>query len=104
MTKLQLYKDQLVALKQNLTDVPSSVYVPDWKKRESRMDKLNQFLEHNDCTKEVAKDACYATTRLILIATTKELDVSSEQINGLNQVVDKLIKNIDLIITNLNEK
>ena len=68
------------------------------------MDKLNQLLEHNDCTKEVAKDACYATTRLILIATTKELDVSSEQINGLNQVVDKLIKNIDLIITSLNEK
>ena len=68
------------------------------------MDKLNLFLEQNDCTKEVAKDACYATTRLILIATKKELDVSSEQINGLNQVVDKLIKNIDLIITSLNEK
>lgn len=104
MTKLQLYKDQLTALKQNLTEIPSSVYIPDWKKREARMDKLNLFLEQNDCTKEVAKDACYATTRLILIATTKELDVSSEQINGLNQVVDKLIKNIDLIITSLNEK
>lgn len=104
MAKLQLYKNQLQGLKSTLTDVPSNVYSKDWKPIELRGEKLNQFLTYNDCGQTTVKSGCYETTRLLLIATTKELDKSSERINALNAVVDQLIKNIDLIISNLNDQ
>lgn len=104
LAKLQLYKNQLQGLKSTLTDVPSNVYSKDWKPIELRGEKLNQFLTYNDCGQTTVKSGCYETTRLLLIATTKELDKSSERINALNAVVDQLIKNIDLIISNLNDQ
>lgn len=64
------------------------------------MKKLEFFLANNNC-EEVApelKNECYYKTRRLLIATTKELDASNDQINSLNQVVDHLTGNITSVI------
>lgn len=99
-----MYKSQLANLKDSLTDVPTNVYTKDWKYRDSNIGKLDYWLTANDCLKSENYAKCYAQTRMLLIATTKELDASNDQINGLNQVVDKLNGNIVSIIDNLNDK
>lgn len=103
LAKLQLYKDQLQLMKDDLTLIPAEVYSPGWKPKQARMEQLGQFLSQNDCTKTVAKDACYNSTRLILIATTKELDNDAETINALRSTIDQLIININKIIDEFNK-
>lgn len=68
------------------------------------MSQLNQFLMMNDCLTTPAKETCYKTTRLLLIATTRELDMTNIQVEGLNKSIDQLIKNIDIIITQLSNE
>lgn len=68
------------------------------------MSQLNQFLTMNDCLTTSAKETCYKTTRLLLIATTRELDLTNVQVEGLNKSIDQLIKNIDLIVTELSKE
>lgn len=68
------------------------------------MSQLNQFLMMNDCLTTSAKETCYKTTRLLLIATTRELDMTNIQVEGLNKSIDQLIKNIDIIITQLSNE
>lgn len=97
-----MYKNQLANLKDSLTEVPSAVYTKDWKYRESNIGKLDAYLAANDCTKEPDFNGCYREARLLLIATTKELDAANDQINGLNKVVDRLMGNVNSIIDNLN--
>ena len=99
-----MYKSQLENLKASLTDVPDKVYTKDWQPRASNIQQLDQYLSANDCTKEPDFKGCYREARLLLIATTKELDAANDQINGLNQVVDQLIGNVNAIIDNLNGK
>lgn len=99
-----MYKSQLANLKDSLTDVPTNVYTKDWKYRESNIGKLDYWLSANDCLKTDNYERCYIQTRLLLIATTKELDASNDQINGLNTVVDKLNGNIVTIIDEFNGK
>lgn len=70
----------------------------------NRVHKLDKFLTNNDCTKVPAFKPCYETTRLLLIGTTKELDKANADIVVLNQVIDKLMGNINAIIDNLNDK
>lgn len=104
LAKLQLYKDQLQALKGDLTSIPKEVWEPGWKQTPQRMGQLRAYLSNNDCTKTVAKDACYGSTRLILIATTKELDEHSELINSLRTTVDRLVNNLDQVIDSVNQE
>ncbi|QGY75125.1 hypothetical protein CF8_0128 [Aeromonas phage CF8] len=78
------------------------MYVPDWKPQPPRMEQLNQYLAMNDCTRTTARETCYKTTRLILIATTKELDVTNARVTGLNESIDQLIASINLIIDELS--
>lgn len=99
-----MYKSQLSNLKVSLTDVPNKAYTKDWQYRESNVEKLGAYLNANDCNQQIDFKGCYRETRLLLIATTKELDAANDQINGLNQVVDQLIGNVDAIIDNLNDK
>lgn len=104
IAKLNLVKDQVKLLERDLTAVPPRVYTKDWKPIEPRQEKLAQFLEMNDCEKTVAKSSCYRTTRLFLISTTKELDTSTNKINALNEVIDKLTENISVIINEVSDK
>lgn len=106
LARLQLYKEQLLSLRSSLTDVPSNVYSPDWKPLPLRMEKLDQYLSVNDCSQTAAKATCYNTTRLLLIATTKELDKTSAKVDSLNQVIDRLTETINTMINELanNEK
>lgn len=92
----------MASLKDSLTDVPSNVYTKDWKYRETNIGKLDSYLAANDCTAVKDQDGCYRETRLLLIATTKELDAANDQINALNQVVDRLMGNVNAIIDNFN--
>lgn len=64
------------------------------------MKKLDFFLANNNCLEltEDKRAECYVKTRRLLIATTKELDASNDQINSLNQVVDHLTGNITSVI------
>ncbi|QGH71975.1 lambda Rz1-like protein [Klebsiella phage N1M2] len=64
---------------------------------------LDQFLATNDCLSSPDFEMCYLHTRLLLIGTTKELDASNDRINGLNEVVDRLIGNINAIIDNFDD-
>lgn len=104
LAKLQLYKDQLQSLKGDLTNVPKDVWEPGWVQTPQRMGQLRTYLSSNDCTKTVAKDACYSSTRLILIATTKELDEHAELINSLRATVDRLVNNLDQVIDTVNSQ
>lgn len=74
-----------------------------WKMLGSNIDKLGTYLENNDCLEQSDFEGCYRETRLLLIATTKELDASNDRINNLNKVVDKMTGNVVLIIDNLNK-
>ncbi|QYN79957.1 hypothetical protein PQD71_gp064 [Kosakonia phage Kc263] len=78
------------------------MYTKDWQYRQSNIGKLDAYLAANDCTKEPDFTGCYREARLLLIATTKELDAANDQINGLNQVVDQLMGNVTSVIDNLN--
>lgn len=104
LAKLELYKSQLVTLKSSLTDVPSNVYDKGWTVRPPLMGALDNYLESNDCLTVPDFQMCYLHTRLLLIATTKELDASNDRINNLNQVVEKLSGNIHSIIDNFDDK
>lgn len=104
LAKIDLLKEQVRLLKRDLTALPPSVYTKDWKPIESRQGLLQEFLTMNDCEKTVAKSSCYRTTRLILISTTRELDTSSARINALNEVIDKLVENINTIIDEVSAK
>lgn len=104
LAKLELYKSQLVTLKSSLTDVPSNVYDKGWTVRPPLMGTLDSYLESNDCLTVPDFQMCYLHTRLLLIATTKELDASNDRINNLNQVVEKLSGNIHSIIDNFDDK
>lgn len=103
LAKLQLYKDQLQLLRDDLTVIPLEVYSPGWAKKQHRMNQLSEFLARNDCTKTVAKDSCYTSTRLILVATTKELDQSADTINALRSTIDQLIANLNKVIEEFNK-
>lgn len=98
-----MYKSQLVSLKPSLTDVPTNIYTKDWKPIDPMIGNLDQFLGNNDCLKTDEFQKCYLHTRLLLIGTTKELDASNDRINGLNQVIDQLIGNINAIIDNFDD-
>lgn len=101
LAKLELAKTQVAALKDSLIDIPVIVYNKDWKPREANMKKLDFFLANNNCLEAATPDLraeCYVKTRRLLIATTKELDASNDQINSLNQVVDHLTGNITSVI------
>ena len=97
---MELAKSQVASLKDSLIDIPIIVYNKDWKIREANLKKLDFFLANNNCTtmEGELKDQCYIKTRKLLIATTKELDASNDQINSLNQVVDHLTGNITSVI------
>lgn len=99
---MDLYKSQLASLKDSLTDVPPEVYSKDWKMRESNIAKLDYYLTNNDCTVQADFKGCYRETRLLLIATTKELDAANDHINLLNQTVDRFSGNINAVIDNLD--
>lgn len=103
LAKLQLYKDQLQILKNDLSIIPTDVYQPGWKATPHRMDKLKLFLSQNDCTKTSAKDSCYNSTRLILVGTTRELDQSADTINALRSTIDQLIANLNKVIEEFNQ-
>lgn len=103
LAKLQLYRDQLVSLKDSLTDIPTNVYSPDWKPRDKNIDKLEYYLGNNNCLEMDNYKGCYLQTRLLLIATTKELDASNDQINALNAAIDKLTGNVNFMITELDK-
>ena len=103
LAKLQLYKDQLQIMKNDLSIIPTSVYQPGWKETPHRMEKLRVFLSQNDCTKTAAKDSCYNSTRLILVGTTKELDQSADTINALRSTIDQLIANLNKVIEEFNQ-
>lgn len=103
LAKLQLYKDQLQLMKDDLTVIPYDVYKPGWTPKQHRMEQLSAFLARNDCTKTVAKDACYNSTRLILVATTKELDQGADTINALRSTIDRLIENLNKVIEEFNK-
>lgn len=64
---------------------------------------LDLYLKKNNCLTTTKLTTCYKNTRLLLIVTTKELDERNARINGLNQIIDKLIDNINVIIDNLGE-
>lgn len=104
LAKLQLYKDQLQLLKDDLTVIPPEVYEPGWTPKQHRMDKLSEYLSVNDCTKTSAKDNCYKSTRLLLIATTKELDKEVDNTNALKSTIDQLISNLNKVIEEMNRK
>lgn len=72
--------------------------MPGWKPRDENIDKLEWFLDNNNCLIEKDYKGCYLQTRLLLIATTKELDSSNALINALNETIDKLTGNINFII------
>lgn len=80
------------------------MYSKDWKYRESNIGKLDYYLGNNDCISfpESLYKQCYLQTRLLLIATTKELDAANDQINNLNQVIDKLTGNINAVIDTIS--
>lgn len=100
LARLELTKTQIASLKDSLIDIPIVVYNKDWTVREANMKKLDFFLANNNCSEVPPefKDVCYIKTRRLLIATTKELDASNDQINSLNQVVDHLTGNISSVI------
>lgn len=103
LARLQLYKEQLQLIKSDLSAVPPEVWEPGWKPNPQRMGQLKSYLASNDCTKTVAKDACYSSTRLILIATTKELDERAVLVDTLRSTVDRLTGNLDKVIDSINE-
>ncbi|AEV89576.1 lambda Rz1-like protein [Pseudomonas phage OBP] len=103
LAKLDLYRTQLASLKNSLTDVPANVYSKDWKYRESNIGKLDYYLGNNFCLTQDDFKGCYLETRLLLIATTKELDAANDQINGLNQALDRMTGNINSVIDNLQD-
>jgi hypothetical protein len=100
---MELYKSQIANLKNSLISIPSNVYTKDWKVRESNVGKLDYYLSNNDCQAQADFKGCYRETRLVLITTTKELDAANEQINLLNQVVDRLSGNVEAVIDNLDD-
>ena len=68
------------------------------------MDKLDQYLNMNDCTKTAAQASCYRSTRLLLITTTKELDATTARVNALNATIDRLIININTVIDEVSKE
>lgn len=98
LARLQLYKDHLKLIRDDLSVIPAEVYSPDWKPKQHRMEKLSSYLANNDCTKTVAKDSCYSNTRLILVTTTRELDTDADTINALRSTIDQLISNLNKVI------
>ncbi len=86
-----------------MIDIPPNVYSKDWKYLSSNIGKLDYYLEQNNCEQQVDFKGCYRETRLLLIATTKELDAANDHINNLNQVVDKMTGNVVSIIDNLDD-
>lgn len=104
LAKLEMYKSQLANLKSSLTDVPSNVYMKDWQPITPLVPGLEAYLNISNCLVATDFKSCYSATRLLLIKTTKELDASNSRINDLNQVVDRLLGNINAIIDNLNEE
>lgn len=103
LAKLELYKSQIQTLKGSLTDIPTNVYNPGWSPTGPYKDKIDQYLALNDCGIAYDFKGCYAETRHLLIMTTKELDAANSRISDLNQVVDRLLGNINSIIDTISQ-
>lgn len=103
LAQLELYKSQIQSLKSSLTDIPANVYKPGWSVVGPYKDSVDKYLTTNDCGIAYDFKGCYAETRHLLIMTTKELDAANSRVSDLNQVVDRLLGNINSIIDTISQ-
>lgn len=97
IVKLDTFKQQLVAMKADLTNVPKYAVLVN-ELPEGGLKELTAFLDSNDCNKDLDFKACYSITRFKLIDTSYKLDNANDSLYADTQVINNLINNIDSII------
>jgi len=106
-TKLDLFRDRVVASKDQLTEVPPGLLTDQTEPPPSLLGELTDFLEQNDCTDKQlsfqSKMNCYRVTRVKLINATRDLDRTRVQLYAGQRTVTQLVDNMKMLIEALDD-
>ena len=99
LTRLEVYKTELIDNKKDLLSYPEGIYDPDMQEPQSLSVSLNEFLNENDCEKALVFKNCYFKTVNRLIDMTELAEANGYRLYMLNNYATRLRGAMDKIIT-----
>lgn len=98
LTRLEVYKTELMDNKKDLLSYPEGIYDPNMQEPKSLSTNLNEFLNENDCEKALVFKNCYFRTVNLLIDMTELAEANSYKLYMLNNYTTRLREAMEKII------